>query len=85
MEGKQVFAPDKEEHQQTVIVDVSAGGTARIRKAPPDVLVMVVEGKEISPHRKCLLAAGGGGQMLAPDANATSRPTPRQIPVSFPG
>lgn len=92
MDGKHAFTTDEQpaagragEPPRAVIVEVSAGGAARINQAPPDVLMMFVESKEISPEQKHTLAVGAGGQTLAPGMNSTSRPRPRQIPVSVPG
>lgn len=75
----------KGEPPRAVIVEFSEDGHARIRRAPPEVLVMVVESKKIHPKGKHSLTAGACGGMLAPEADTKSRPAPREIPVSFPG
>lgn len=79
--------PPENSTRRAVIVEVGREG-ARIREAPPDVLVMVVESREISEGGRRSVAAGGraGGDgllSLAPEDRAPVRV--RQIPVSFPG
>lgn len=78
---------DERQLPRTVVVELSCNGTARIREAPPDVLVMVAHSKEISVNGGSRsIAAGGRGDFLASgDGAEKKRPTPFQIPVSFPG
>lgn len=64
------------------------GRAARVRQAPPDVLVMFVESKEVTAPGSRTIAVGGSGARLACDEYTTltsDRPQPRQIAVSFPG
>lgn len=90
---KQMYTPvetagssQTEEEPQSVIVQLNPAGAARICKAPPDTLVMVVESKTITAAGRRSLAAGGAGSDLATDTGqAHERPEPRQIAVSFPG
>ena len=75
-----------EEAQRSVVVELALQGGASIRKAPPDTMVMVVESKTITASGRRSVAAGGRGPDLAAHTTENhDRPSPRQIPVSFPG
>lgn len=80
-------ANDEQQQPRAVVVELSGDGSARIREAPPDVLVMIVESKEIAADGSSRsVAAGGRGEFLASEiGTADNRPIPQQIPVSFPG
>lgn len=74
--------------QRRVIVELDSSGSARVRQAPPDVLVMFVESREVTVSGSRTIAVGGSGARIACDEYTTltsDRPQPRQIAVSFPG
>lgn len=98
MRGNRVFDQDEclvpdhnneESHGNpggAVIVELTATGTARIREAPPDVLVMVAERKEITASGWRAVAAGGSGEVLSPGTEKKHNGAEvRQIRVEFPG
>lgn len=78
---------DERQLPRTVVVELSCNGTARIREAPPDVLVMVVQSFQVvHGDDSKSVAAGGRGELLASNANcAQDRATPHRINVEFPG
>ena len=74
------------EAPRSVVVELASQGAASIRKAPPDTMVMVVDSKTITASGRWSVAAGGRGPDLAAHTTEVhDRPSPRQIPVSFPG
>lgn len=86
MEAKQACTARDTDQHQPVIVELTAEGTACIRQVPPDVLVMVVESRKITASGRRSVAAGARGPVLtAETAEVHDRPTPRRIPVNFPG
>lgn len=94
MEPKPTFDYDADSRKVTgerqpraVIVELTPGGTAHVRRAPPDVMVLVVESKEIEPRTGGRsVAAGGRGEVFAPTKeDSVPGPCVRQIPVTFPG
>lgn len=90
---KQVFTPVEnggpartEDAPRSVIVELIPTGGARLRKAPPDTMVMVVESQRITASGRRSVAAGGRGPDLdAHIGHCNDRDVPRQIAVSFPG
>ena len=97
MQGNRVFdqdeciVPDHTSAQtrgnpgRAVIVELTGPGT-RIREAPPDVLVMVAEQKEITTAGRRAVAAGGSGEVLSSDNDDKNNGTEvHQIRVKFPG
>lgn len=97
MQNKRVFDQDEaitpvpaREHTSAVIIELNGAKAARIRQTPPDVLVMVVESKEITAADRRTVVAGGRGEVLSTSACGTATDARhgteiRQIPVTFPG
>lgn len=90
---KQAFTPIEtgksaltEEEPRSVVIELNPAGGARIRKAPPDMMVMVVESQMVTAAGKRSLAAGVRSPYLdTHTGECAERPEPRQIAVSFPG
>ena len=71
--------------EKAVIVELTGAGT-RIREAPPDVLVMVAEQKEITAAGRRAVATGGSGEVLSSDNDDKNNGTEvHQIRVELPG